>query len=279
MYAYDLFKDNQTLEKIQYSSNTSHDFILTGQGVYHVKVFCKCEESVTTQRTPAVFYYGGEGEDGSCPFYQIQEMEVTNHCNLHCANCGTPTAKCKKGFIEDSTVLATLSWVRKGQLLNYHRVGEPLLHKELVKYVKWGVEAGIKPLISTNGTLLSEEKLSKLYSAGMRHLLLSLHTEQSWHAFLMCCEYFEKHHIQVRNFKEFDPKCEDDVMYFQARSLNTPENKLIWEKNADIIEKYGCWLGKIPVHTWAGNVPGTRQRFSDHIVSERQKSVILFSIK
>lgn len=199
-------------------------------------------------------------------------MEMTNYCNLQCKNCGTPTAKCKKGFIEDSTVLATLSWVRKGQTLNYHRVGEPLLHKNLVKYVRWGVEAGIKPVISTNGLLLTEEKLVQLYSAGLRHLVITLHKEQSWQAFQMCCEYFEKHNIQVLNFKERHSNSGEDIMYFQGKILDFPGSESILAKYADILENFSSLFEKIPVHTWAGNVPGTRQDFSDEVVAEHQKN-------
>lgn len=147
-----------------------------------------------------------------------------------------------------------------------------MLHPDLVKYVKWGVEAGIKPVISTNGVLLTEEKLVQLYNAGLRHLVITLHTDQSFQAFLMCCKYFSSHNIKVVNFKDRHNNVDnEDVMYFQGKLLNTAEtDKLVAVYNG-VVEEYESLLVETPVHTWAGNVPGTRRDFSEEVVSHRQK--------
>ena len=272
LFAYYLMKDEKAIEKIGYTAELSHVFTLSGNGIYYVTVFFKHSDTVTTQRTEAIYYYG----TGVCPFYKIEEMEMTNCCNLSCANCGTPTTKCDKVFIDDSTVLATLAWTRKGQTLNYHRVGEPLLHRELAKYIRWGCEAGIKPVVSTNGLLLTEQKLKELYSAGLRHLVITLHTIESLEAFLICCDYFKQNNIMVKNFSERHSTENDiDIMYFQGKVLQFSEDeeqgKAVRNSLDGIPREYTEFLTKVPVHTWAGNVPGTQKNFSDDIIEERQK--------
>lgn len=260
------------IEKIWYTADTTHSFLLYEPGVYYVTVFQKYMGNVISVKTEPVYYY----HKGSCPFFRIEEMELTNQCNLACRNCGTPVSKYPKGFMDDRTVLATLAWTRKGQTLNYHRVGEPLLHQQIVKYIRWGVEAGVKPVISTNGLLLTEEKLIQLYSAGLRHLVITLHTMRSLEAFLMCCGYFTENHITVKNFSERHVgDGGKDTMYFQGKILEFPESEIqgreVRHSLDKIPEKYRKYLQKTPVHTWAGNVPGTRRDFSDDIVIERQK--------
>lgn len=58
-YAYYLFKDETVLEKIWYSHDTTHTFLLNEHGVYYVTIFCKQEENVITYKTEAIFYYKG----------------------------------------------------------------------------------------------------------------------------------------------------------------------------------------------------------------------------
>lgn len=113
----------------------------------------------------------------------------------------------------------TLSYTKKGQTLNYHRQGEALLHKDLEKYIRWG-DIGTKPVISTNGVLLTEDRLRSLYNAGLRHLIITLHKKQWVEAFLMACQYFKNEKVEVINFNQRYNKTESDVMFFMGKILD-----------------------------------------------------------
>ncbi len=269
-------KDEIVIEKIWYSKAKVCNFELKGYGQYYVTVFERKGTETSIQKTPAVYYYG---KNKYCNFFKIEEMEMTNSCNLNCHNCGTPTTHYKKGFIDDGTVLATLAWTRKGQTLNYHRVGEPLLHPKLCTYIQWGVDAGIKPVISTNGILLTKEMLIKLYHAGLRHLVITLHTLKSLEAFLMCCSWFSENGIEAINFSKRHLKeyiNSGDIMFFQGKVLDFPpdeeQGKYVRNTLDNIPDEFRHLLQMIPVHTWAGNVEGTKRTLEDADALNHQRN-------
>lgn len=277
-YAYYFFKDDIVDKKIWYSDNLTAMHSISENGVYKVTTFIKEKDNdtakPTTITTEAFRFFRGR-KPSLLPFVKIEEMEMTNYCNLSCQNCCTPTTKYPKGFIEDGTVLATLAWTQKGQTLNYHRQGEPLLHKQLDKYIRWGVEAEIKPVISTNGLLLTEDKLKSLYQSGLRHMEITLHTSKSIKAFIMACNYFKKNNIKVYNFSQHYKQFEEDVMFFTGKILDFPndcaQGKDIAEELVNIQNEYKDYLQTHKTHTWAGNVPGTQKNFNEDIIQQRQK--------
>lgn len=140
LYAFYLCKDNAAIIKLPYAQSNKASFNLreTGNGIYYISGFCKKENGEREVINSAQFRYISGRKPSIVPFVRIEEMEMTNHCNLSCPNCCTPTTSYPKGFIDDRTVLCALAWTQRGQTLNYHRQGEPLLHRELEKYIRWG---------------------------------------------------------------------------------------------------------------------------------------------
>jgi uncharacterized Fe-S cluster-containing radical SAM superfamily enzyme len=62
-------------------------------------------------------------------------------------------------------------------ILNLHNFGEPLLHPELVSFIDYAInEEQIKVRFSTNFVLMTEFMLTKLKVAGLKHLIVSVHT-------------------------------------------------------------------------------------------------------
>lgn len=276
-YAYYLFVNNEIKEKIWYRKETTATFTLHENGIYYVVAFLKRIQSgeVKTVRSAPFRYIKGRNPN-MIPFIRIEEMEMTNICNLACQNCCTPTTRYPRGFIDDGTVLEALSWTQKGQTLNYHRQGEPLLHDKLEKYVKLGRGAGICPVISTNGKLLSTERLEGLYRNGLRHLVITLHAEDSLRSFLNACAYFERQEISVWNFSERHKKTTEEVLYFSGKVLefsdDVSQSKEMRQAIASIPERYRRLLQFTPTHTWAGNVPDTRRDFEDTLVLQRRSN-------
>ncbi len=171
--------------------------------------------------------------------------------------------------------MLALSWMQEGQSVNYHRIGEPLLHPNVCEYVGYGVKLGkIKPNISTNGILLTETMLDNLYKQGLRRLLITLHTKKSVEAFKMAVDYFEKNNINVRPYEEMFSNNDEDVMFFAGKVLDfNSKNNRNWFMELDMTyEKYMSFIQYKDSHTWAGNVEGTRCDFEDDVVAQRQKN-------
>lgn len=64
-----------------------------------------------------------------------------------------------------------------------------------------------------------------LYNAGLRHLVITLHTMKSLEAFLLCCNWFHDNSIKVVNFSNRHSKeylNGGDIMFFQGKVLDFP---------------------------------------------------------
>lgn len=81
-------------------------------------------------------------------------LEITNACNLSCSFChGTKRAKRSLSVGEFEQLTDALA----GQVtyLYFHLMGEPFLHPLLGQFVKRAWEKGFRPMLTTNGSLLS----------------------------------------------------------------------------------------------------------------------------
>ena len=101
-------------------------------------------------------------------------LEITNICNMSCSFCHGTKRPPKSLTMEDfSYILDKL----KGNIkyLYFHLLGEPLLHKDLGEFIKLTKESGILPIITTNGTLISE-RFNDLITNNPYKINISLHS-------------------------------------------------------------------------------------------------------
>ena len=86
--------------------------------------------------------------------YSRAYIEITNICNMNCSFCHGHSRPARRMTVDEfDTVLKKLDGVTKH--LYFHLMGEPLIHPDLPAFVKMARERGFKPMITTNGTLLS----------------------------------------------------------------------------------------------------------------------------
>ncbi len=102
-------------------------------------------------------------------------LEVTNRCNLLCETCPRT--------FEELEPPADLSWELFTKIVDQvpniarvvlHGVGEPMLHKDLFKMVRYLKDRGTYVLFNTNGTLLNPKKFEDLVASGLDELRVSL---------------------------------------------------------------------------------------------------------
>ena len=100
----------------------------------------------------------------------------TKRCNLYCEHCyaaadqeGAPnelsTAE-GKALIDDLAEFGVPVLLFSG--------GEPLVREDLTELVAHAVESGIRPVLSTNGTLLTRENARALKEAGLKYAGISV---------------------------------------------------------------------------------------------------------
>ncbi|MEB2285757.1 MAG: hypothetical protein B6D46_10615 [Polyangiaceae bacterium UTPRO1] len=190
----------------------------------------------------------------------VSGIELTNLCNLRCRQCPTPFTRAATGYADDRTVAQALDYAAPGQLFSYHRLGEPLLHPQLLRYVQWAADRGVHPLISTNGVLLTEEIFLKLLDAGLRNLQITLHTTASTKAYGLVARHLLAH-----------PEVQDRLT-FVGNVLSHYDKVPEWLDACGITAEERRWLRYVQTHNWAGNVPGRRVAFPDDVVERRVRN-------
>ena len=102
-------------------------------------------------------------------------LEITNVCNLDCVFC-PKTARAKRTLTLEE--FDTLTSQLKGgvKFLYFHIMGEPFLHAQLPQFVKMAKDKGFVPVLTTNGTLLSQRP--DMLDALPHKIQISLHSHE-----------------------------------------------------------------------------------------------------
>jgi MoaA/NifB/PqqE/SkfB family radical SAM enzyme len=106
------------------------------------------------------------------------QFAITNICNAKCDFCGFAVNR----FDARQRRSVTLAEVRRvidicvknhiGYLLFVG--GEPLVHRDLGRMVRGAAEAGLHPMICTNGSLWTEENMRALAADGLSSVIMSI---------------------------------------------------------------------------------------------------------
>lgn len=107
--------------------------------------------------------------------------ELTHRCPLQCPYCSNPVE------LETSRAeLTTAEWCRVlgemaelGVLQIHFSGGEPLVRKDLEQMVAHATEVGLYSNLITSAVMLTRERLSRLYDAGLSHVQISFQGAES----------------------------------------------------------------------------------------------------
>jgi radical SAM protein with 4Fe4S-binding SPASM domain len=113
-------------------------------------------------------------ETGDFPLHL--DIEPTNTCNLRCPFCATTHNKYKPGFMQERTWKAILDEAGRNELysLKFTYRGEPLLHKDIVRMVRYAKDVGVMDVyFNTNAVRLDDATIRALIDAGLDRLSIS----------------------------------------------------------------------------------------------------------
>jgi len=100
-------------------------------------------------------------------------IEISNICNLQCTFC--PTVDRDKKQMTKDALESTLRQVRPwAERVCFHVMGEPLQHPEFSEFVAVGEELDAPLEITTNGTLLKDDKREALLNSAVVQVNFSL---------------------------------------------------------------------------------------------------------
>lgn len=120
-----------------------------------------------------------EMDPGTTPLHL--DIEVTSYCNLACPFCATTYSKheLSNGYMSWETVKSVLDQAEELGVYacKFNFRGEPLLHKELGRFIRYAKEKGIIDVFfNTNAALLTEERARELIESGLDRLTVSFDT-------------------------------------------------------------------------------------------------------
>ena len=106
--------------------------------------------------------------------YSRAYVEITNICNMNCSFChGHSRPPRQMTEAEYARVLNQLTG--KTKYIYHHLMGEPLIHPLLPRFIRMASQAGFRPMITTNGTLL-ERFGDAILIPGLHKVNISLHS-------------------------------------------------------------------------------------------------------
>ncbi|NLE77377.1 MAG: radical SAM protein [Chloroflexi bacterium] len=196
-------------------------------------------------------------------------LESTNVCNLGCIMCPTGRGEQTrpKGYMDFDLFQHIVDEVAPFvETTTLHIWGEPLLHPRLTDMIRVCAAKGIRAEISTNATLLTEEKTDALLGSGLGAIYLCLDGATR--------DTYEK----IRRRADFD-ETTANIRHFlaerQRRGLRAPYASLqIIEMKptaAEIRQFQDLWRGSgvdrvavKPFDSWAGQVGDINELDPDH---------------
>jgi radical SAM protein with 4Fe4S-binding SPASM domain len=136
------------------------------------------------------------------------DIETTNACNLRCPMCPRTVMALDKagkvGFMDFEFYKSLIDQGAENGLcsvkLNY--LGEPLIHPDIVKQVKYAKEKGIiEVMFNTNAVTLTEELSRKLLEAGLDSIFFSVDSPypEKYNKIRVGADF----HQVVKNIKKF----------------------------------------------------------------------------
>jgi len=201
-------------------------------------------------------------------------IEPTNYCNLNCSMCprelnrpfGYMNISLFQKIIDESILYG------KRLIITINKDGEPLLHPELPKMVKYAKnkKAAHKINFYTNGILLTETKSMELIKSGLDtlHVSIDAFTKETYQK-IKNSQKLEIVEENVKKFVELKKILHSKTPLVIVKIIHTPDtqneikpfiNK--WKGLANLIEigTYHTWDGTLNISSQYGH-PQTIQKF------------------
>lgn len=104
----------------------------------------------------------------------LANIEITTRCNLGCAACARTQLKRQSRFMSQENFQRVLQALPHALRINLVGLGEPLLHPQVVEFVRLAVASGRRVGLVTNAMPLDAELARELCAAGLASITFSL---------------------------------------------------------------------------------------------------------
>lgn len=138
------------------------------------------------------------------PFPRILKIDTCNTCNYNCVFCPQSKQYNKVGNIDKELCYKIIddAYAAGARELCLSMTGEPLLNKELSRYVSYAKKLGYEYIFfNTNGYLLTEDLSNDLLVAGVDSIKVSFNAGRKSYALIHGVDAYDR---IVNNIKNFD---------------------------------------------------------------------------
>ncbi len=130
-------------------------------------------------------------------------IEVTNHCNLHCLVCPASTRmERQKGFIDENLFQKIIDANASLEFILPFQWGEPLLHPKIFELIRYASAKGIRTMITTNGTICSDQIIQQILDSGLEQLTFSIDGVGSTYTMIRGFDYGQLKANVLKRIKE-----------------------------------------------------------------------------
>ena len=106
---------------------------------------------------------------------KIMSWNTTNACNLYCAHCYRESGKQAEGELNTAEGMKLIDEIAKaGFNIMIFSGGEPLTRPDIYDLIAHAREVGLRPVLGSNGTLITPEVARKLKESGLMAAGISL---------------------------------------------------------------------------------------------------------
>jgi radical SAM protein with 4Fe4S-binding SPASM domain len=169
-------------------------------------------------------YLTGQSDVQSWPMTLI--IENTGRCNLKCPMCPREFGEYPAEDFDFDLFRRIIDEVEQhSELIFPWGLGEPLLNPDIYEMIRYCSNAGLYTVVSTNGTLLNEERGRKLIESGLDNLIIAFDgtTPEVYEKYRKNAR-FDRVRENVLNFLELKRRLGAEV-FVVMQMVRLPENR------------------------------------------------------
>lgn len=131
---------------------------------------------MTTQHPHGVSTQAEKGNEHHVSELRLVAWELTRNCNLNCIHCRAAADKGPhEGELDTQACFDVLDEIRiVGKSVVILTGGEPLLRPDIFDIARYGNAKGLRMVMATNGTLITEENAKEMVASGIQRVSVSL---------------------------------------------------------------------------------------------------------
>ncbi|MDO8785613.1 MAG: radical SAM protein, partial [Syntrophales bacterium] len=186
-------------------------------------------------------------------------IEPTNACNIKCKTCPQSLSHFPpRGMMSVDLMQKIVDELKVIQptLVTLHMAGEPMMHNKIDKLVRMAKTTGAPVTISTNGLLLTQDKIDGLIEAGLDDMRIDFAADKSVYELIRCQSSWHTVYENIRILLETKKRRDTAKPILTLINIDvSPDNRQTLENLSRLrylFDGYPFQTANLDIHTWAG---------------------------